>query len=150
MVCYRKKVVAWKKKGSKGTKPEIPEYIGRCFMEIAERLSHRPNFVNYIFRDEMVGDGVTNCVQFIDNFDPAKSTNPFAYFTQMIYYAFLRRIKGEKDELMAKFEYMEDKILHSTEQLKFGSDYTEQNRLEFMESFNKSKEEKKAKMKKAK
>ena len=70
-------------------KPRIPEYIGECLLKISNRLSTRPNFINYTYRDEMISDGIENCVNYIGNFNPEKSTNPFAYFTQIIYYAFL-------------------------------------------------------------
>ena len=73
--------------------PKIPDYIGECFLKIAEHLSRKPNFISYTYRDEMISDGVENCIQYFRNFDPDKSKNPFAYFTQIIYYAFLRRIK---------------------------------------------------------
>ena len=76
--------------------PVIPDYAGECFLKIAEKLSHRPNFINYAFREEMVSDGIENCVMYANNFNPEKSQNPFAYFTQIIYYAFLRRIEKEK------------------------------------------------------
>jgi hypothetical protein len=81
-----------KAKKEKKPKPPIPNYIGECFMKIAEGLSHKPNFINYTYRDEMMSDGIENCLMYFDNFDPTKSKNPFAYFTQIIYYAFLRRI----------------------------------------------------------
>jgi len=70
--------------------PIIPDYAGECFLKIAERLSHRPNFINYAFREEMVSDGIENSVMYASNFNPEKSTNPFAYFTQIIYYAFIK------------------------------------------------------------
>ena len=72
-------------------KPLISNYLGECFLKIATHLSYKPNFVNYMFRDDMISDGIENCVQYIHNFDPEKSKNPFAYFTQIIHYAFLRR-----------------------------------------------------------
>ena len=96
--------------------PDLPDYVGECFMLIAERLSHRPNFVNYAFRDDMISDGVENCLQYVNNFDPAKSSNPFAYFTQIIYYAFLRKIQKEKKQLYIKYKtidknrYLEDNV----------------------------------------
>ena len=71
-------------------RPRIGNYIGECFLKIATHLSYKPNFVNYMFREDMICDGIENCVQYIGNFDPSKSSNPFAYFTQIIYYAFLR------------------------------------------------------------
>ena len=83
-------------------KPRINNYIGECFLKIATHLSYKPNFVNYMFREDMICDGIENCVQYIGNFDPSKSSNPFAYFTQIIYYAFLRRISKEKRQLEIK------------------------------------------------
>ena len=88
--------------------PIIPDYAGECFLKIAERLSHRPNFINYAFREEMVSDGIENCVMYASNFNPEKSSNPFAYFTQIIYFAFLRRIEKEKKQLYIKYKTMEE------------------------------------------
>ena len=88
-------------------KPVIPRYIGECFLKIATHLSYKPNFVNYMFRDDMISDGIENCVQYIHNFDPEKSRNPFAYFTQIIHYAFLRRIQKEKKQLEIKTKIIE-------------------------------------------
>jgi len=88
-------------------KPVIPRYIGECFLKIANHLSFKPNFVNYMFKEDMISDGIENCVQYIHNFDPAKSRNPFAYFTQIIHYAFLRRIQREKRQLEIKNKIIE-------------------------------------------
>jgi len=88
-------------------KPKIPNYIGECFLKIATHLSFKPNFVNYIFKDDMISDGIENCVQYIHNFNPEKSQNPFAYFTQIIHYAFLRRIQKEKKQLEIKNKILE-------------------------------------------
>ena len=88
--------------------PPIPDYAGECFLKIAEKLSHRPNFINYAFREEMVSDGIENCVMYANNFNPEKSQNPFAYFTQIIYYAFLRRIEKEKKQLYIKYKTMNE------------------------------------------
>ena len=88
-------------------KPVIPRYIGECFLKIANHLSFKPNFVNYMFKDDMVCDGIENCVQYINNFNPEKSSNPFAYFTQIIHYAFLRRIQKEKKQLEIKSKILE-------------------------------------------
>jgi len=87
--------------------PQIPRYIGECFLKIATHLSFKPNFVNYMFKEDMISDGIENCVQYIHNFDPAKSKNPFAYFTQIIHYAFLRRIQKEKKQLEIKNKILE-------------------------------------------
>ena len=88
-------------------KPVIPRYIGECFLKIANHLSFKPNFVNYMFKEDMISDGIENCVQYIHNFDPAKSRNPFAYFTQIIHYAFLRGIQREKRQLEIKNKILE-------------------------------------------
>ena len=92
---------AWK------PKPRITNYLGSCFLKIATHLSYKPNFVNYMFKDDMVCDGIENCVQYINNFNPEKSSNPFAYFTQIIHYAFLRRIQKEKKQLEIKTKIIE-------------------------------------------
>lgn len=88
-------------------RPVIPRYIGECFLKIANRLSFKPNFVNYTYRDDMISDGIENCVQYINNFNPEKSKNPFAYFTQIIYYAFLRRIQKENKQQEIKNKILE-------------------------------------------
>ena len=88
-------------------KPVIPRYIGECFLKIANHLSFKPNFVNYMFKEDMISDGIENCVQYIHNFNPEKSKNPFAYFTQIIHYAFLRRIQREKRQLEIKNKIIE-------------------------------------------
>ena len=93
------------------------EYLGSCFSKIATHLSYKPNFVNYMFREDMICDGVENCIQYILNFDPEKSKNPFAYFTQIIYYAFLRRIQKEKKQLEIKQRVLEksgyEEVMHT-------------------------------------
>ena len=84
--------------------PPVTNYIGECFLKIANHLSYRPNFINYTYRDEMISDGIENCLQYCGNFNPEKSKNPFAYFTQIIYYAFLRRIAKEKKQQHVKHQ----------------------------------------------
>ena len=88
-------------------RPRITNYLGECFVKIATHLSYKPNFVNYMFREDMISDGIENCVQYIKNFDPAKSSNPFAYFTQIIHYAFLRRIQKEKRQMDIRAKIIE-------------------------------------------
>ena len=100
MIEHRDKCERAKEKGKK--KPEVTNYIGECFLKIANHLSYRPNFINYTFRDDMISDGIENCLQYMDNFNPDKSKNPFAYFTQIIYYAFIRRIQKEKKQIQIK------------------------------------------------
>jgi hypothetical protein len=104
LVDYKKMVDEAKDKNL--PKPKIPNYIGECFLKIANHLSYKPNFVNYMFKDDMICDGIENCVQYIHNFDVTKK-NPFAYFTQVIYYAFLRRIAKEKKQLEIKTKIIE-------------------------------------------
>ena len=87
-------------------KPRVPNYIGECFLKIANHLSYRPNFINYTYKEEMISYGIENCLQYINNFNPEKSNNPFAYFTQIIYFAFIRRITKEKKQSKIK-----DKLL---------------------------------------
>ena len=89
-------------KNKKESKPDVTNYIGECFLKIANHLSYRPNFINYTYRDDMISDGIENCLQYMRNFNPEKSKNPFAYFTQIIYYAFIRRIQKEKKQMQIK------------------------------------------------
>ena len=105
IVEYKDKVALAEIRGE--TKPRITNYLGECFLKIATHLSFKPNFVNYMFKDDMVCDGIENCVQYINNFNPEKSKNPFAYFTQIIHYAFLRRIQKEKKQLEIKTKIIE-------------------------------------------
>ena len=105
LIVYREKVAHAKENDL--PKPRITIYLGECFLKIATHLSYKPNFVNYMFRDDMISDGIENCVQYIHNFDPEKSKNPFAYFTQIIHYAFLRRIQKEKKQLDIKTKIIE-------------------------------------------
>ncbi len=102
---YRGRVQRAKDAGQ--PKPRVNNYIGSCFLKIATHLSYRPNFINYMYKDDMICDGVENCIQYIDNFDPAKSSNPFAYFTQIVYFAFLRRIAKEKRQMEIRDKIIE-------------------------------------------
>ena len=100
-IIERKELMAESEAAGDGP-PQITNYLGECILKIANHLSYRPNFINYTYREEMISDGIENCLQYIDRFDPAKSSNPFAYFTQIIYYAFVRRITKEKKQQMIK------------------------------------------------
>jgi len=108
---YRQKVIAAKEAGDE--KPRVTNYLGECMVKIANHLAYKSNFVNYTFRDEMILDGIENCITYIDNFDPEKSKNPFAYFTQITYYAFLRRIQKEKKQLDTKYKYIQSLDIES-------------------------------------
>lgn len=103
---YKQKVLEAEESGAE--KPQVSNYIGECILKIANHLSYKPNFINYSYKDDMILDGIENCIQYIDNFDPAKSSNPFAYFTQIIFYAFLRRIAKEKKQSYIKNKLIKD------------------------------------------
>ena len=109
--------------------PQITNYLGECILKIANHLSYRPNFINYTYREEMISDGIENCLQYIDRFDPAKSSNPFAYFTQIIYYAFVRRITKEKKQQMIKEKLLKQSNIEERVALQAhedGRDYQQQ------------------------
>ena len=105
MIEWRERVDEAENSGK--TPPQVTNYIGECFLKIATHLSYKPNFINYTYREEMICDGIENCLQYIKNFNPEKSKNPFAYFTQIIYYAFLRRINKEKKQSHVKNKMLE-------------------------------------------
>jgi len=128
MIDYRKMVN--KAKREKKPKPPVTDYIGSCFLKIANHLSYRPNFINYTFRDDMISDGIENCLQYLDNFNPKTSNNPFAYFTQIIYYAFVRRIQKEKKQVTIKNRLItesnyDDMTLQPGEDKEFKNQFTE-------------------------
>ena len=102
---YKALVNEAKEKNSE--KPKVTNYLGECFVKISNHLAYKSNFVNYTFRDEMILDGIENCLTYINNFDPTKSKNPFAYFTQITYFAFIRRIQKEKRHLDTKTRYIQ-------------------------------------------
>ena len=128
MVEYKKLVNKAKKEGKKN--PRVPDYVGECFLKIANHLSYRPNFINYTYRDDMISDGIENCLQYLNNFNPATSNNPFAYFTQIIYYAFIRRIQKEKKQTTIKQRMIQeanydDMALQPGEDREFRNQFTE-------------------------
>ena len=134
---------------AKKPEPQIPNYIGECFLKIAEHLSRKPNFISYSFRDEMIADGIENCLMYFRNFNPDKSKNPFAYFTQIIYYAFLRRIMKEKKQLYVKYKATQQfGLLGEGEMYEDAEGNMQQFQLydniaEFIETFEDAKEKKK-------
>ena len=124
LVVFKAKCLAATEAGE--PRPQISNYIGECFLKIATHLSYKPNFVNYMFREDMICDGIENCVQYIENFNPEKSKNPFAYFTQIIYYAFLRRIQKEKRQLEIKNKILDKsgyEVAFHTDDKSGSSDY---------------------------
>lgn len=105
LIDYKKEVNRAEK--NEEERPQVPDYIGDCFIKIANHLAYKSNFINYSFREDMILDAIENCLIYMDNFDPKKSSNPFAYFTQITYYAFVRRIQKEKKYLQTKYRYIE-------------------------------------------
>jgi|TARA_A100001391_G_scaffold5397_3_gene3614 DNA-directed RNA polymerase specialized sigma24 family protein len=154
MVEYKKAVDEAEQTGD--IKPQVPNYVGRCLLQIANRLATKPNFANYTFKDDMISDGIENCVSYIHNFDPEKSNNPFAYFTQIIYYAFLRRIQKEKKQLYIKHKSLEQSVLFNSlvegddkgigNNVEIGSDYMN----DFVKNFEAKEVKTKEKRKQAK
>ena len=152
MIKYKEAAVAAEKAGE--PKPRIPDEIGKVFMQIAVHLSYKSNFINYGFREDMISDGIENCIQYIHNFDPDKSRNPFAYFTQIIYYAFLRRIQKEKKSLYVKYKSLENSQIMDDLMVTQSADHSRvsttgfaklyDNMSEFIETFEESLEKKKA------
>jgi hypothetical protein len=109
VVEYCQRVEWCEKKGD--PKPVVPNYIAECFLKICQGLSHKANFVRYTYREEMVMDAVENCLKAIENYDIKTATrtglpNAFAYFTQISWYAFLRRIQKEKKQQDIKMKYI--------------------------------------------
>ena len=131
--------------------PRIPEYLGECILKIATRLSHKVNFINYSYRDDMILDGIENCMICMNSFDPEKSSNPFSYFTQVIYFAFLRRIAKEKKQSYIKGRLIQEMPFESynlqghDDDADFKNAYSAyiQMNSSFDDSFIKSKEKKK-------
>jgi len=161
MIEYKKMVKKAAKEGK--PKPPVTDYIGECFLKIANHLSYRPNFINYTFRDDMISDGIENCLQYLDNFNVDKSNNPFAYFTQIIYYAFVRRIQKEKKQVIIKQKLLsdsnfddlalqpgEDKEFHNqfTEFLKRNLPIEETPKIETLSNYKEIKKQKQSKKKK--
>ena len=151
LIEHKKKCVEAEEKGLE--KPRLPNYVGECILKIANHLAYKPNFINYSYRDDMVLDGIENCIMYSHNFDPDKSSNPFAYFTQIIYYAFLRRIQKEKKQSYIKGKLIQDMPFEAFE-LQEGDDGEYHNAyLEFMQqhgTFDSSFAEKKKEKKKPK
>lgn len=157
MVEYRKLFNEFKASESSMDKPQVPQYVGKCILMIANRLSLKPNFINYSYREEMISDGIENCITYIDNFDPNRTNNPFAYFTQIIYFAFLRRIQKEKKQLYIKHKSLENSLilntLSDTNDFDDGDfeapayDFDNQNMNDFIRNFEDNLEKKKKKRK---
>ena len=154
LIKYKNEVASSKEEDSK--KPKIPEYIGLCFMKIANNLAKRPNFCQYTYKDEMISDAIENCLMYFENFDPEKSSNPFAYFTQICWYAFVRRIAKEKKQQYVKYKATEQFGTLDEEELRELGDGSVQqiqiyeNLYEFIEQYEANVREKKENLKRKK
>ena len=129
VVDYVKTVQEAKKQDQK--LPIVPDYIAQCFLRIAEGLSHKSNFIRYTYREEMVMDGVENCLKAIENYNIETATrtgkpNAFAYFTQITWYAFLRRIAKEKKQQDIKIKYLTKSGIESFMVNEHGDDMSQQ------------------------
>jgi hypothetical protein len=122
IVAYRKRLLEAREAGLED--PRIPDYIGSCIWKIAEKLSTKPCFMNYSFREEMVSDGIENCILYFKDYNPEIGQNPFAYFTQVIYYAFLRRISKEEKNRYIMYKNFQENIIgqYDTNLLRDGDD----------------------------
>lgn len=120
------------------TNPEarVPEYIGQCILDIAKRFASRPNFYGYSYKEELVSDGIENCLQYLTNFDPDKSSNPFAYYTQICYYAFIRRIAREKKQSYIKHKLIQDMPFEAFDQQEFDDAELSQSFMSFVQTNN--------------
>ena len=95
--------------------PPVTDYIGECFLKICENIKYRPNFINYTYHDDMVSDGLESCLLYAHNFNPDKSKNAFSYFTQIVFYAYVRRIKKEQKQSFVRYKVIEHEgLLNNT------------------------------------
>lgn len=116
---YKNKVNAAKELGKE--RPRVPEYVGECLMKISKGLARKPNFSGYSYIEDMQFDAIENCLKYIDNFDPhrinpefpEKLANPFAYFTQIMHFAFLRRMEKEKKQHYAKIMGLQNLLIET-------------------------------------
>lgn len=137
--------------------PRIPEYIGECIFKIAVKLSTKPCFANYSFRDEMIADGYENSILYFKGYNPEITQNPFAYFTQVIFYAFLRRIsREEKNRYIIYKNFQQTMTLNPSNHMVDENDKSiipknmYDNINDFMSKFEKKEEVKKQKRKQVK
>ena len=136
MIKYKNSIEEAESEGR--TPPRIPNYIGECFMMICNRLSTKPNFINYSYRDDMIADAIENCVAAAHRFDPAKSSNPFAYFTQIAWNAFIRKITKEKKQSYIKHKNFENSNMMdqlNAEVMATGKSYTNEYSIDIIRSF---------------
>lgn len=136
-------------------KPIVTDYIAECLVKIANKLANMSNFSKYPFRDEMIADAIENCLKYVDRFDPDKSKNPFAYYTQICWYAFIRRIDMEQRYLYDKYSLVRSALLHDIHEedadfvrVKYGSNHSDDLMNDFMDRYEAKKKKKKKKKEK--
>lgn len=112
------------------SKPQLPAYVVEAIMEIAERLSRKPCFSGYSYREDMIGDGILACVKYIDSFNPEKSQNPFAYISQIIHNAFVNRLNVEQ-----KQHYVKAVIVKKSGNLSEDEEFTNDSFYEVIDAF---------------
>jgi hypothetical protein len=137
--------------------PRVPNSVGKALVQIANRLATKPNFSGYTYKEEMISDGIENALMYINNFNPEKSQNPFAYFTQIIYFAFIRRIQKEKKQTYIKYKAFEKSVVFNESVVSdthidnpLDNSGTADFRGEFIKSYETSLKEKREKTKQAK
>lgn len=111
IVNHKKKVAEAREKGLED--PRLPNYIGECIWKIASKLANKPCFINYSYKDEMISDGIENCILYFNDYNPDIGKNPFAYFTQVIYFAFLRRINKEEKNRYIIYKNFQETIVNN-------------------------------------
>lgn len=111
ILIHKQKVKEAREKGLQD--PKLSNYIGECIYKIANKLSNKPCFINYSFRDEMISDGIENCILYFNDYNPELGKNPFAYFTQVIYFAFLRRINKEEKNRYIIYKNFQETIINN-------------------------------------
>ena len=109
MIEYRTKLKEAEKENK--NKPQVSNYIGQSILLICNNLAKKPNFSGYTYKGDMISDGIMDCIAAVDNFDPDKTNNPFAYFTQIAWNAFIRRIHKEKKQTYIKHKNFENRFL---------------------------------------
>ena len=149
----------YKEKKAKDPNTQIDDYTARCILKIVRKFASRKNFSGYTYKDDMISGAVENILLYIDNFDPEISKNPFAYFTQIAYFSFLRKIRDEKKHTYIRFKsmqkyFMEDNLdtIQDADHASEGHDFSStspmyDNMQDFIDDFEGSMEELKNKNK---
>jgi hypothetical protein len=153
IVEYRKKIA--EAEAENKVPPRMPEFIGECIYKIATRLAMKPCFTGYSYKEEMISDAIENCILYFKYFDPGKTQNPFAYFTQVIYFSFLRRLEKEKKNRYITYKYFQEtmtlaygsNLLVDSEDNPLISSAMYDNITTFMNSFEQAESKKKEKRK---